>query len=483
MSKRISETPQFPDIMELATNQHSKKEVFRLNSIISILPDDLQTYSHVCRFITRFRVLECLKEANIKKIKGFSLAKLFQFLLAMIFTHKNFFRHMDEKSTGFCKDIGYRFLNNPQSNWRLLLLKLSSMIINDFINPLTGLDRAKVLIVDDSLFSRNRSKKVELLARIFDHTQHRYVKGFRKLTVGWSDGASFIPLAFALLSSKDPKNRLYEQGPTVPEDSPGYARRKEAILPANTVVLNLLDEILEYTREFSYVLFDSWFSWPSLVKEIKSRSIDTICMLKDMHRVYYGYQGSFYRLSDLYAAVVKPENKSEIITSVLVDYAGLPARIVFVKSRNNKRDWLAILSTDTTISEEEIIRIYGIRWDIEVYFKMCKSFLGLAKEFQSRSYDGMIAHTTLVSLRYLLLSIENRDRKDDRTAGGIFYDLCSEAENINFAQSLSLLLNTIAQALRDKLLLTEDTINDILDNFMNMVPSYLKQKLTFCVAA
>jgi hypothetical protein len=454
-----------------------------LNSIISVFPEDLQAYTQVGRFFKRFRVIEFLKESNIKKVKGLPLATLFQFLFTMIFTHKNFFRHMGEKHCAFCKDVGYRFLNNPQSNWRLLLLKLSSTIINDFISPLTGVDRAKVLIVDDSLFSRNRSKKVELLARIFDHTQHRYVKGFRKLTLGWSDGASFIPLAFALLSSKEPENRLYEQGPIVPEDSPGHARRKEAILPANTVVLNLLDEILEYTREFSYVLFDSWFSWPSLVKQIKSRNIDTICMLKDMYRVYYGYQGNAYRLSDLYAAVEKPKGDAEILTSVLVDYAGIPARIVFVKSRNNKRDWLAILSTDITIPEEEIIRIYGIRWDIEVYFKMCKSFLGLAKEFQLRSYDGMIAHTTLVSLRYLLLSIENRDSKDDRSAGGIFYDLCSEAENISFAKSLSILLNAIALVLRDKLLLTEDAINDILDNFMNLIPSYLKKKLSACIAA
>lgn len=479
----ISETPQILGIMELASNQNTKKEVFRLNSIISAYSQDLQAYSHVGRFFKRFRVFECLKEANIKKIKGFPLVALFQFLFAMIFTHKNLYRHMDEKSMAFSKDIGYRFLNNPNSNWRLLLLKIASAIINDFISPLTGKERTKVLIVDDSLFSRNRSKKVELLARVYDHTQHRYVKGFRKLTLGWSDGASFIPLAFALLSSKDPKNRLYEQGPTVPEDSPGYERRKEAVLPTSTVLLNLLDQVLEHTRAFSYILFDSWFSWPSLIKEIKTRKIDTVCMLKDMHRIYYTYQGRKYRLSDLYAVVDKPEVKSEIISSVLVDCDGVPARIVFVRNRNNKRDWLALLSTDTTISEEEIIRIYGLRWDIEVYFKMCKSFLGLAKEFKLRSYDGMFAHTTLVSLRYMLLSIENRDSKDDRTSGGIFYDLCAEIENINFAQSLSLLLNIFAQALRDKLLLTEDAINEVLDNFLNLIPLYLKKKLTICTAA
>lgn len=187
-----------------------------MTSIISALNKDLQTDSHIKRFFKRFDVSGCLKAANIRKVKGYQLLKLFQFLFTIVFTHKNFYRHMSENSTVFGKDLGYRFLNNPNSNWRVFLLKLGANIINTFMDPLTSRDRPKVLIVDDSLFSRNRSKKVELLARVFDHTQHRYVKGFRKLTLGWSDGSSFIPLAFSLLSSKDPKNRLYEQGPVIP---------------------------------------------------------------------------------------------------------------------------------------------------------------------------------------------------------------------------------------------------------------------------
>lgn len=448
-----------------------------MTSIISALNKDLQTDSHITRFFKRFDISGCLKAANIRKVKGYQLLKLFQFLFSMVFTHKNFYRHMSENSTVFGKDLGYRFLNNPNSNWRAFLLKLGANIINTFMDPLTSQDRPKVLIVDDSLFSRNRSKKVELLARVFDHTQHRYVKGFRKLTLGWSDGSSFIPLAFSLLSSKDPKNRLYEQGPDVPEHSPGNARREEAIRSTNTVLLQLLDEVLEYTRAFNYVLFDSWFSWPKIIKEIKSRNIDVICMLKDMPRISYGYNGASYRLSDLYTVAKKNTDKSDILTSVLVECDGLPARIVFVRNRNNKRDWLAILSTDIMISEEEIVRIYGIRWDIEVYFKMCKSFLGLAKEFQLRSYDGMIAHTTLVSMRYMLLSVENRDNKDDRTAGGIFYDLCAEIERINFAQTLGLLLILLAESLHDKLVLSTETINDFLQHFLSLIPSYFKASL------
>lgn len=454
-----------------------------MTSIISALNKGLQTDSHITRFFKRFDVSGCLKAANIRKVKGYPVLKLLQALFMLVFTHKNYHRHTSERGMAFGKDLGYRFLNNSNSDWRTFLLKLGANIINTFMDPLTSHDRPKVLIVDDSLFSRNRSKKVELLARVFDHTQHRFVKGFRKLTLGWSDGSSFIPLAFSLLSSKDSKNRLYEQGPYVPERSPGNARRKEAILSANDVLLQLLDEVLEHTKAFNYVLFDSWFSWPKVIREIKSRNVNVICMLKDMPRIKYGYNGASYRLSELYSVVKKNIGKSDIITSVLVDCDGLPTRIVFVHNRNNKREWLAILSTNTSISEEEIVQIYGIRWDIEVYFKMCKSFLGLAKEFQLRSYDGMVAHTTIVCMRYMLLSVENRDNNDDRTAGGIFYDLCAEVERISFAHALGLLLILLAQSLADRLSLPAETINDFLKQFATLIPSYLNAGLGIVTTA
>ena len=69
-----------------------------------------------------------------------------------------------------------------------------------------------------------------------------------------------------------------------------------------------------------------------------------------------------------------------IITSVafLLDCFRLfPTKIVCVRNISRKKDWLAIICTNTTISEEEIICIYGKRWDIEVFFKTCKSYLHL----------------------------------------------------------------------------------------------------------
>ena len=67
--------------------------------------------------------------------------------------------------------------------------------------------------MDDTLFERKGSKKVELLAKVFDHVSHRYTRGFRMLTLGWSDGVTFLPVNACLLSSNQEKSRITESSP------------------------------------------------------------------------------------------------------------------------------------------------------------------------------------------------------------------------------------------------------------------------------
>ncbi|QRF24485.1 hypothetical protein FY534_13255 [Alicyclobacillus sp. TC] len=46
---------------------------------------------------------------------------------------------------------------------------------------------------------------------------------------------------------------------------------------------------------------------------------------------------------------------------------------MFVRERNLSCQWLALLSTDISLSDDEVIRIYDKRWDIESFFKASKS--------------------------------------------------------------------------------------------------------------
>jgi len=104
-------------------------------------------------------------------------------IFSLPFTGKNFFRGIVEtKSEAFGKDAAYELLKCPHYNWRKLLLALS-VRLHSFFNPLTEPDRERVLIIDDSPYERSMSKKVELLAKVFDHAANKFMRGFRLLTI------------------------------------------------------------------------------------------------------------------------------------------------------------------------------------------------------------------------------------------------------------------------------------------------------------
>ena len=129
-------------------------------SITQATQNDKQISKSIKRFFTRFHI--------------FSNRSMYMSLL----TGKN--------TPDFAKDIVYRFMKMVQINWMRFTTILASRIINNAILSLDSEDRANVLIIDDSMFERNRSKKAELLPKVYDHAKHKYLFGFRMLTLGWS---------------------------------------------------------------------------------------------------------------------------------------------------------------------------------------------------------------------------------------------------------------------------------------------------------
>lgn len=459
-----------------------------MNSIISenqLNENGIQSYSDT--FFKENNISKLLKKSNFYKDNGVSCSIILKFIISLIFTGKNLYSLLETKnSLPFSKDTVYRFLNSCSYNWRRFLLLLASNIIKNVINPLTSDDRVNVLIIDDSIFSRNRSKAIELLARVFDHANNRWIKGFRMLTLGWSDGNTFIPLAFSLLSSRKDKNRINGINKNIDKRTNGYKRRREALKKSTKVMINLLKQAVKFNLPTDYVLFDSWFAFPANILEVLELKLHTICMIKAMPKVYYTYKGKKMNLKTLYAKAKKNFTKSDILGSIIVsigkdaDGNEVFAKIVFVRD-DNKRKWLALLSTDTQLSDKEIVRIYGKRWDIEVFFKMSKSYLRLAKEFQGLSYDMMTAHTTIVFIRYIMLAVEKRRSEDDRSWSNLFYYLCDELKDIEFAESFSLILELLKQALKNVLLLAEKKINELLGYFFNALPSHIKRRLQIFV--
>ena len=441
----------------------------------------------VTNFMNKFQIGKLLFKCNAGKAKGIPVIEVFRYLFCLIFSERIMYM---QRKTGifdgsFCKNTVYRFLNNAKINWFRFTTLLSSRIINDFMKPLTGENRKDVFVIDDSLFDRSRSKKTELLAKVFDHCSMKYKNGYRMLTLGWSDGNSFVPINHCLMSAADDKNLLCKAADFDGRSLAGK-RRRQSRRKATEVMIDLLKAARSSGISAKYVLFDSWFSSPKTITVLKTDcELDTIAMVKKSSKIKYGYQDGKYNIKEIYKQCKKRRGRSKYLLSVdvTVGNEAIPAKIVCVRNKSKKKDWLAIISTDTTISEEEIIRIYGKRWDIEVFFKTCKSYLHLAKECRSLSYDALTAHVSVVFVRYMMLAVTQRCNTDDKTVCELFYRLMDELDDITFSQSMRIIIDALMDTVMEHFHITEQQLEDFTTSFVQRLPKYMQKALEYGSAA
>ena len=451
-------------------------------SITQANQNDKQISKSIEKFFKRFHISSALKASNAYKKKGIPVIEVFQYLFLLIFSNRSMYMSLitGRNTPGFAKDTVYRFMKMLQINWMRFTTLLASRIIRDAIVPLDSEDRANVLIIDDSMFERNHSKKVELLAKAYDHANHRYRFGFRMLTLGWSDGSSFLPVNSILLSSENKKNRVNE-AVKVDKRTAGYKRRLLSIQKGTQAMLELLKTAKKAAVPAKYVLFDSWFSSPSTLHAVKTIGYDVIGMVKKTPKMFFRYKGEDMSLITIYNRNKKRRGRSRYLLSVLVDVVKdgkvIPAKVVYVRNRNKRKEYLCLISTDTTLDENEIIRIYGKRWDIEVFFKVCKSYLNLSRECNSLSYDAMTAHTAVVFTRYMMLSLESREGSDNRSLGELFLYFSDEMSDITWIQAFRMLLQMFRTILNNNTELSDDKIDELVDTFMNTLPGLLKAQL------
>jgi hypothetical protein len=281
------------------------------------------------RFFQNFHLATILNQIGIRKTKGISALTIMSSIFSLAFIGKDFFRGIvQNQSVPFGKDAAYELLKGSCHNWR------------------------KVLMIS-----------VKLLARVFDHAEKKFIRGFRLLSVCWSDGVSLLPLDFAF-----------------------YHRRIKRIgfkVSPRTL-----------TREVAVTKGDS--------KQWRRRQIWLTPWSDGFQNVGVG----------------------------------------------GKKDWLVLISTNPELPNKEIVRLYGRRWDIEVFFKMAKQHLKLVKEIQARDFDSLVAHTSIVFMRYQFLAYDQRIRTNNRTFGQLFYCVYEEMADIAFLESLQRILTMAIDKLR-----------------------------------
>ena len=401
-------------------------------SITQATQNDKQISKSIKRFFTRFHVSSALKASNAYKKKGVPVMEIFQYLFLLIFSNRSMYMNLitGRNTPDFAKDTVYRFMKMIQINWIRFTTILSARIIRDAIFPLDSEERANVFIIDDSMFERNRSKKAELLAKVYDHAKHKYLFGFRMLTLGWSDGSSFLPVNSILLSTENRKKRINE-ATEVDKRTVGYKRRKLSLEKGTQAMLTLLDAAKKAAIPAKYVLFDSWFSSPRTLHAVKSMGYDVIGMVKKTPKMFFRYNDEDMSLTSIYNKNKKRRGRSRYLRSVMVDVVKdgeiIPAKVVYVRN--------------------------------------------------SLSYDAMTAHTAVVFTRYMMLSLESRESNDNRSLGELFLYFSDEMSDITWIQAFQMLFQMFRRMLSDNTELSDEKIAELADAFMNTHPVVLKTQL------
>ena len=450
------------------------------NSIITQDQDGKNLFNAISSFFSTFGIGNLLRKCNAQKEKGIPVIDIFKYKLCNVFSNRSMY--MQHKTGSFketfSKNTFYRFLNNSKTNWMRFTTILSKKVA-DTVEPLTNEDRINAFVVDDSLFERTSCKKTELGSLIFDHTSMKYRKGYRLMTLGWTDGNTFLPINSSLLASSKESNLI---GPVETFDGRSLAakRRKLAQMKGTDVMIELLKTAQVAGHHADYVLFDTWFSNPAQLLAVKELGLDSIAMIKKSSRIFYEYEGEMLSIKKLFGICKKRRGRSKYLLSVNVMVGNeqkIPAKIVCVRNKQNKKDWVAFICTNPDLSEEEIIRIYGKRWQIEVFFKTCKSYLQLISECHSLSYDALTAHVAIVFTRYLMIAIEQRRTEDNRTLGEIFFFFTDELMDITFGESFQIILTAMMESICAIFQPTEKQMGLLIEMFVGHLPDYIINSL------
>lgn len=407
-----------------------------------------------------------------KILVGFSAASPYR-----MFETGNFFR-------GYKKDTFYRFDLMPKANWERLQLETSARVVRDLESQTDGKHKC-ALIFDDSLYARTGGKGTDLCGKVFDHNDYKMRTGYRMMTGGWTNGDTFIPFSQTLLTTRDNKLMV---GPDTPVDKRTIrGRRRAAAKEKGTdTVCRMVKEAQKSGIPFQFVLFDTWFSNPAQLVALKDMGVDTIAMIKKNSTKYLWTDpetGGQSRLDvkEIYSRNKKRRGRSRYLLSVHVlvtdsEGTAIPAKLVYARNRSNRKDWVCFVCTDTSLSEKEILETYLLRWKIETYFKLTKSYLKLRTECHSTSYDAITSHMVIVAIRYMILAVERFKNSDNRSIEELFYGVQREIVNELIDCAIVLMIDTLLESVREYFHASEAQVTELVCLFISKLPENWKNR-------
>lgn len=225
-----------------------------------------------------------------------------------------------------------------------------------------------VMIVDDSIAEKPYTDENDLICWHYDHAHQRTVKGINFLTSLYHSQGVSLPVGFALVT----KTEWYID----PKD--GKEKRRSPI-SKNAHYRTLLEQAVQNQIPFRYVLNDVWYASAENMMFIKhTLHKEFIMPLKTNRKVALCLAdkraGRYVRVDTL----ALEANVTATVYLEGVDFPLLLVQQVFV-NEDGSTGILYLVTSDTTLSYDDITTIYQRRWNVEPYHKSLKQNASLEK--------------------------------------------------------------------------------------------------------
>ena len=303
----------------------------------------------------------------------------------------------------------YTFMASPKIPWQRLWRRLWQMIDN----PLTD---GRLLLALDDYINPKTGKKIFGCANIFDHAakqnQSKYpwaqnvvALGLLKMIKGrWA----CLPLSWRFYHLKKSVERinLENNGPKLTFES--------KLEQAAAMIAEIADVFASVPIT---IVTDSWFGNNGLFKPLRhqlGRCVDLLSRLRSNNNVFelpnpqskarvgrprkYGAKlgtaaslaAKFKHLASEYIVNLYGRERTVLAYErvVMLKTIRCAVKVVWVYRRTQ---WVALYSTDLTLTAQQIIAFYGARWKIEALFKELKLDIGSA-ETQTRNPQAVKNH-------------------------------------------------------------------------------------------
>ena len=417
-----------------------------------------------------------LKQSNfIKRDIGKSPYLVILHFLYMFVINRKISSFMKYSNDSYKKDVYYRLLKSSKYNWRKLLLLTSVKLICK-LHKLQKTTDTKVLIIDDTVEIK-RGKFIEGSCKnLWSNKEHRTVKGLNIVSLNYSDCYTDMMLDFSINYNKNQIVNVNEN--YFHHKSNAYKRRVEGNNSKNNLALQMVNRVLKSGIYADYLLVDSWYAKPNFIYEIKEKGLDVIARLSKSNRIWQ-FTGKYNTLESLYIQTNKTKTlKLGNYNSIKYTYVSTTTthktlgrlKIVFIKTKDNL---IPIISTNTNLSDIEIINTYKKRWNIEQGYKDLREYFQFGKE-ENRIFEALIARITLSFLAYNLTSYINRVQNEPQTLGNLFRDLECQLEAL--AISMELFLKILEELIKSQEIVKR---NKDLEQIIHMLRVYTKKQLGF----